>query len=285
MGELKTFDFSKPSGLTGSAADLLAHWLESCCSQLREAWSELSTAERKFQARFSESISFQKLREKLEPTSFAYQVSIGPTNMPGLLIMSRPLAVTYAAEMLGEHCDALMEDRDESPVEHSMIQYFFERLALLFGSAWPQKEPIRSSLGNKIPTPHRSRAFAPDKTMLVYRIIGEADFGEHEFFWVSPQDQLERMLSSADPTPLPTARKNKPRIEAIARSIPLQMTVVLGSAEIPVADLPGIAIGDLILLDRRIEEPIEIVVDQNVKFSGWPGRRGNRHAIQIATVH
>jgi len=282
--QFQRYDFSKPSGLACDSADQLSLWIANCCGLMKEMWSDLASTPRSFHAKFSEAATFQKVREKLPPTSIAYQILIGDQRMVTMLIAARDLALTYAWEMVGESCDKLPEDRELSPVEFSLIELFFQRTAERFGTAWPKKEPIVSRLDSRVDQPHRSRVYDPDEILLAYKFVGEASFGPHEFLWLAPQQALEEMLSEPSPLQAFTNNDTRERIEDLARLIPVNVSIVLGEAKIPVADLPNLSVGDVVVLDRRIEEPVTVNVANEPKFSGWPGRKGPRYAVQIKTV-
>jgi flagellar motor switch protein FliN/FliY len=48
---------------------------------------------------------------------------------------------------------------------------------------------------------------------------------------------------------------------AIIMNIPVEVQIVLGSAEMPVSDLMALQKGSTVALDRRIGEPVDIVVN------------------------
>jgi flagellar motor switch protein FliM len=60
--------------------------------------------------------------------------------------------------------------------------------------------------------------------------------------------------------------------------------VRLGSAQISVADLLALKVGDVLALDRAQHEEVEILVGNNVKFRGKPGIRGKKLAVHINRI-
>jgi len=60
---------------------------------------------------------------------------------------------------------------------------------------------------------------------------------------------------------------NQPSIESILR-IPVVMQVVLGSATMPVANLMKLGRGQVVALDHRVGEPVDIVVNGRVIARG-----------------
>ncbi|MAZ19075.1 MAG: flagellar motor switch protein FliN [Ahrensia sp.] len=56
----------------------------------------------------------------------------------------------------------------------------------------------------------------------------------------------------------PAAESN---LQKLVMSIPVQMDVVIGSAEMPVSDLIGMEAGSVVMLNRKIGEPVDICVN------------------------
>lgn len=65
----------------------------------------------------------------------------------------------------------------------------------------------------------------------------------------------------------PRASAGEPSIETILR-IPVNMQVVLGSATMPVAQLMKLGRGQVVALDHRVGEPVDIVVNGRVIARG-----------------
>ncbi|WP_108662723.1 flagellar motor switch protein FliN [Acuticoccus kandeliae] len=70
------------------------------------------------------------------------------------------------------------------------------------------------------------------------------------------------MSEEESPTPKPRQAgvANEPSIDTILR-IPVVMQVVLGSATMPVANLMKLGRGQVVALDHRVGEPVDIVVN------------------------
>ena len=62
---------------------------------------------------------------------------------------------------------------------------------------------------------------------------------------------------ASEPTRMPAAAPNTDLI----LNIPVEVQIVLGSAEMPVADLMTLQKGSTVALDRKIGEPVDVVVN------------------------
>lgn len=62
------------------------------------------------------------------------------------------------------------------------------------------------------------------------------------------------------------------------------LIAVLGSARLMLRQVLELKEGDVILLNRRIHEPIDITVGNRVKFRARPGTRGKQVVVQIESI-
>jgi flagellar motor switch protein FliM len=57
---------------------------------------------------------------------------------------------------------------------------------------------------------------------------------------------------------------------------------VLGASRVPAADLANLAAGDVIVLEREVDDPLRVFVGNEERFAAYAGTRRNRLALQIA---
>ncbi|MDM5198877.1 flagellar motor switch protein FliM [Fictibacillus enclensis] len=70
-------------------------------------------------------------------------------------------------------------------------------------------------------------------------------------------------------------------IEQKIRKTPLPVSVQLGSASMNVEEFLQLNAGDIIQLNKKINQPLAVYVENNKKFMAQPGKAKNRMAVQI----
>jgi flagellar motor switch protein FliM len=60
--------------------------------------------------------------------------------------------------------------------------------------------------------------------------------------------------------------------------------VRLGSTSLSVQDLLRLQVGDVVTLDRKQDEEVEVLIDDHLKFRARPGTRGKKLAVHISRV-
>ena len=64
----------------------------------------------------------------------------------------------------------------------------------------------------------------------------------------------------------------------------IPVRVLLGNTVITIADLIELNVGDVVPLDRRMDEELEVIIGSKTKFYAKPGTFSNRIAVQITRV-
>ncbi len=99
------------------------------------------------------------------------------------------------------------------------------------------------------------------------------------------QDEISAALGNISGSPV--AETEVPRNLNAILHIPVSVKVVLGSATMPVADLFKLGRGAIVPLDRRVGEPVDIVVNGHVIARGEVvvlNEGGSRFGISLTEV-
>ncbi|MBN1267484.1 MAG: FliM/FliN family flagellar motor switch protein [Anaerolineales bacterium] len=72
-------------------------------------------------------------------------------------------------------------------------------------------------------------------------------------------------------------------MEGLSR-IKLPFRVILGTADLTIGELANLGTGDVIRLDRRIDQDLEVNISGRTRFRARAGKQGRRMAVQIVSV-
>lgn len=92
---------------------------------------------------------------------------------------------------------------------------------------------------------------------------------------------MKQWISSATSQVLPIVRE---RYEDTLRTITVEMRAELGRARLPIHELMELQAGDVIPLERRVNEVIQVFVSAKEKFRAKAGRAGKYRALHIVEV-
>jgi flagellar motor switch protein FliM len=132
----------------------------------------------------------------------------------------------------------------------------------------------------------RSRLFGRPDKMIVTEFQLATRLGDAECHWVIPQVPFEQLASVEWPqSPVDEELKSAaPGIERAAVALPITMSVQLGTARLPMAQLADLNIGDVVVLDQFISDPVTADIHGAPKYRGYPGRIGSQRSFQIVDV-
>jgi flagellar motor switch protein FliM len=91
-----------------------------------------------------------------------------------------------------------------------------------------------------------------------------------KYWYSSLQDKDEQVYSDT--------------IEALISRAPMPIKAVLGNSAISVNDFLGLQRGDIIRLDTKVDEEMNIFVGNIKKFTALPGASGDNYAVRITSV-
>ncbi len=63
--------------------------------------------------------------------------------------------------------------------------------------------------------------------------------------------------------------------------LPFEVAALIGRAEIPMKAYLGLQVGDIVLIEQKVEEPLTIQVNGEARYRGRPGLSETRKAVTI----
>ncbi len=73
-------------------------------------------------------------------------------------------------------------------------------------------------------------------------------------------------------------------IEMLIQRAQIPVKAVLGNSLISVSDFASLQQGDIIRLDRRVDDELDVYVGNIRKFTALPGAAGDDYAVRITSV-
>lgn len=289
---VQPYDFCKPERIVSSdrlASDMersLESWLRDACALGPKKWAR--------QLPFALEVGFGGI-DILRPAdglgplpdnAVGFRVPIADGDKRCLLALPRPLVIALSAGLLGDEAAELPADRELTAIEHSLCDHLVQNLLLsTLQDTWRGAVPLRFGQPKPEPNAKWSRPFRPDQTLILSSFSVKGPFGEQPWFLVMGQDDVLGLFGLG-PTPPDAASAlqqvlTRANLEQLVREVRVDIVVQLGSVELPVTQLAKLQVGDVIVLDSRVNEPLTATVGGNRKLLGWPGRVGSRQAFQI----
>jgi flagellar motor switch protein FliM len=185
------------------------------------------------------------------------------------------------AGLVGETVTALPEDREFTEVEASLVGYLVRELFLEpMEKGWTEPDPPRLTAG-VAGMPSVVWGVPGNEPALTGTLTVSAPFGEHTIHLLVPRSGRWERQSRIEVAAKPVEPAAREQIETLVREMAVDLTVVLGTADLTMLDLATLRAGDVVLLRQKVTQPLEGLVAGVQKFRVWPGTVGGRTAVRI----
>ena len=284
--KLERHNFSKPSKLAGDLEQRLLAWFNVAVVMAPKKWAKDLPFPLGVTCGSLDTVRPAEVLPQLPDETVAFIVTLGPAMT--LFTFPRSLVLAVVAGLLGDATGALPADRELTTVDEDLFQYFFEDFLLpALEETWPGTDPLALNYVRREPNVRYTRAFAETGNMIACSFNFCGPFGEMTCQWLVPTKGILALMGEApqhkgEPTSQKTAPS--PNIKQLVQDCPIEVSVVLGTADLSLVQLARLVIGDTVILNQSVAEPLLASVGGEEKFRGWAGRIGSLQAFQIQSV-
>lgn len=199
-----------------------------------------------------------------------------------VLVFPNPVLVALLSGLVGEVPSTLPAEREPSAMEAALIPHLVRELFVNpFLKSWPGVEPLVVDIGP--PSAPAAVWTGGNEHNLSVTFTLSAPFGEHPIYLILTRSGRWEELAAVGLSP-PVSPAPKSEIEAVVRSMSVDVTVVLGRADLTMRDLSSLTAGDVVVFDQKVNEPLDGLVCGARKFRVWPGVVGDRAAVVVDTI-
>jgi flagellar motor switch protein FliM len=274
------FDFRKPP--PGELGRQATKWLTAAGRRSAGAWARLLPYPAELGFGGVEVVGAGAGLESLADDATAIPLTTSnDADGTALLIFRRPVLLGLLAGLVGETPAALPEDREPTELETSLVSYLARELFLDgLEKAWPVADPPRLT-PDALATPRAAWAGSSGDLAIFARLKLTAPFGEHDIYLLVPRAGVWAKLGASASKPKPPTATPTKQMEALVREMAVELTVVLGDADLTMRDLANLCAGDVVVLRQKVDQPLDGLICGERKFRVWPGVVGDKAAVVI----
>ena len=200
-----------------------------------------------------------------------------------------PLMGNVIMEMASNLGFAIVE-RDFSEIELSILERVFTICVNLLHEPWENVVEITPRL-NRIETNSQfAQIISPSETIAIVTINLKIGDVEGLMNICLPYTTLEPVMDKLNTKYWFSTMKEKDSnsyeaaIENIIDNALIPMKAVLGTSKINVQDFVNLQLGDVIRLDRKVDDELEVYVGNIKKFKALPGYSDNKYAVRVTEI-
>lgn len=276
--EFRVFDFRDIAALDDAAVDF-RNWLSKSASFFSDFWADATGYGAQISLGKISTETYGKLLEKVSKENYCclaeiedqfsmmFYASVGDLR----LLLSEFLRLPDAETMVGE---------DLTPVELSLLQLLTEELSRSLIDGWMGVDAIGIKTSPWARDPQKTRIFRVKDLVTKTSVHVEAKNGTVDVDWIVPKQKMTDLLESS--VEQREGHEAQSPSDEIVGKVPMELVTVLGTVSLPMNRLSQLEVGETILLDQRIDQPIVATVNEDAFFECWPGRIGRRQALEIS---
>ena len=231
----------------------------------------------------SEAVTYSEFSNALSNPVLLGIVNFAPLKGNIILEMASNLGYAIVDRMLGGRGDPMDKVREFSEIELLIIERIMIVCVNLLRDIHPRLERIETNS-------QYAQIISPSEMIAIVTInlkIGEVEGLMNVCLpYLTLEDVIDKLntkywysnLQNQDNTDYTES------IETLIRRAQIPIKAVLGNSMISVNDFAMLQPGDIIRLDRKVEDELDIYVGNIRKFTALPGSSGDKYAVRVTSV-
>ncbi len=208
-----------------------------------------------------------------------------PLKGQGLLVIDPNLAFQVVANYFGgtSRFNNKVEGREFTNIEQMVIKKFIDIIFKHMANVWKAIHPIELKYVRTETNPQYVTIISPTDTMIIIGFSAEVDGMQNRFYLCMPYFSIEPIKEKlyGGTEVVETDPNWSSRLKEKVMTIPLTLTGVMGYADLMLSEIVKLKEGDIIRLDARENDPIEVFIEGIPKFMARAGLVGKNYSLEI----
>lgn len=238
----------------------------------------------------SETVVFSEFSNALSNPVILGIVNFNPLQGQIIIELAPNLGFAMIDRMLGGQGVPIDKERDFSDIELVILNKIMTICMTLMRDPWKNVVDIEPFLDRIETNPQFAQIIAPNDMIAIVTL--NIKIGDVEGFMniCLPFSTVEDIMDKLNTKFWYSTMKESndedysQYVEAMIRRVDAPIKAVLGKSIISVNDFVNLQCGDIIRLDTRTEQELEIYVGNMKKFMAMPGKSDDNYAVRVTTV-
>ena len=238
----------------------------------------------------SEAVTYQEFTNALSNPVLLGIVNFAPLQGNIIIEMATNLGYAMVDRMLGGKGEPIEKVREFSEIELLLIERIMVVCVNLLHEPWQNVLEVYPRLERIETNSQYAQIISPTEMIAIITInvkIGDVEGLMNVCLpYIVLEDVIDKLntkywyanMQQYDETNYSDA------IEVLIRKAQIPVKAILGSSSISVSDFSMLQIGDIIRIDRNVEEELDVYVGNLRKFSALPGVSGDKYAVRVTEV-
>ncbi len=290
-GGIKSYDFRRPDKFSKEQWQTLQAMHEAFARLVGAAFS--SRLRSLVTARLSsiEQGLYEEWQAQLPTPTACYVVGVPPLQGSIVVEFNQDVAAEVVDRLLGGTGSLVERSRELTEIEMTLLRTFSSAVISPLQDMWEKVSPVQPELQDLGLDASVIQIAGPNDVVIM--AFFEVNLGSHlgAMSVCTPYAVVEPIVTSLSAqiwhstaaTVQQTAQTRR-RVKATLLGAPLELSVELGSVELPAREVLKLTAGDTLVLDAPVDRPLDAVIDSVMRFRCRPGTLGNRLAARVTEV-
>ncbi len=297
--EITPFDPRKPNRLTLNQMDSINGFFEMMSEDLAKRFTGVLNQDVGIEVQSVFQERYTAFMESLSNPSCIFSVGFEPMKEPALMVFDHRLVFWMVDRVLGGSGKVEIDPRELTQVEWGITDQMAGAVIEYVAVAWESVVKLTPKLLDRTSDPKRVEAANPKDVLLVVPLVFSGTGKEEEeeknqgygsltvcFPFASLEKYIGRIggLEERDGQDPGKLEEWKGHLEKKLFKVEVGLPLVLGEAEISVGDFLNLKLEDVIVMDKKINDTVEMPIGSDAIIKGNVGMYNKRLAMKVLEI-
>jgi len=288
--QVKSYDFARPSKFSKEHLRTLEIIFEHYGRLLSTNLPAYLRKNVQVEVMNSEAVTYSEFSNALSNPVLLGIVNFAPLQGNLIIEMASNLGYAIVDRMLGGRGDPIDKVREFSEIELLIIERIMIVCVNLLKEPWENVVDIQPRLERIETNSQYAQIISPSEMIAIVTINLKIGDVEGLMNICLPYLTLEEVIDKLNTKYWYSNMQDQDdadyteTIEALIQRAQVPIKAVLGNSVISVNDFAMLQPGDIIRLDRKVEDELDIYVGNIRKFTALPGSSGDNYAVRVTSV-
>ena len=289
--KVKDYDFSKPAKFSKEHLRTIEIIFEHFGRLLSSNLPAYLRKNVQIEVMNSEAVIYSEFSNALSNPVLLGVVNMSPLQGNIIIEMATNIGYTIIDRLLGGMGEPLEKNRDFSEIELSILERIFNIIISLLREPWKNVVEIEPYLERIETNSQFAQIISPTEMIAIVTINVNIGGVEGLMNICLPFMTLEDVMDKLNTKYWFSTMQNKDEssyadvIETAINKALVPVSAYLGKSQITVIDFVNLQVGDIIKLDRCVEDELDVYVGNIVKFKALPGSFSDNYAVKITEIY
>lgn len=288
--KIKEYDFSRPSKFSKEHLRTLEIIFEHFGRLLQSNLPAYLRKTIQVSVVNAEAVTYWEFSNALSNPVLLGIASMSP--LPGNIIIevATNIGYTIVDRLLGGEGTPLVKTREYSEIELSILERIFGVFIDLLKDPWSNVVEIKPRLERIETNSQYAQIISPNEMIAIITMNINIGGVEGLMNICLPYITLEKIIDKLNTkywfSTMQTMDEQNysDAIEAIIQKAQIPVFAELGKSRITVWDFINLQVGDVIKLDQKVEDELNVFVGNMIKFKALPGSSSEQYAVKITEI-